>query len=61
MTKRSAIFTQIAGQDDTCLARHLLSFEYAMDSTFRLVSSKNFWRLTEFGLQNYFNFHMDMK
>jgi GDPmannose 4,6-dehydratase len=51
MSQRTAIVTGITGQDGAYLAEHLLALDYRVVGAFRRVSTPNFWRLAELGIQ----------
>ena len=54
----SAIITGITGQDGAYLAQLLLDMGYTVYGTFRRVSSVNFWRIEELGIDQDPNLHL---
>jgi GDPmannose 4,6-dehydratase len=48
---KTAIVTGITGQDGAYLAEHLLGLGYKVVGAFRRVSTPNFWRLTDLGVE----------
>ena len=49
--KKTAIITGITGQDGAYLAEHLLGLGYKVVGAFRRVSTPNFWRLADLGVE----------
>ncbi|SFM05885.1 GDP-mannose 4,6-dehydratase [Nitrosomonas communis] len=54
----NAIITGITGQDGAYLAELLLDKGYQVYGTFRRVSSVNFWRIKELGIDKHPNLHL---
>ena len=55
---KKAIVTGITGQDGAYLARFLLSKGYKVYGTYRRLSSSNFWRIQELGIDADTNFEL---
>lgn len=58
MINKSALITGITGQDGAYLAEFLLEKGYKVYGAFRRVSTVNFWRIEELGIQNHPNLHL---
>jgi GDPmannose 4,6-dehydratase len=56
--KKKALVTGITGQDGAYLAELLLAKGYQVYGAYRRVSSVNFWRLEELGIQDNPNLHL---
>ncbi|MEN4045934.1 MULTISPECIES: GDP-mannose 4,6-dehydratase [Sulfurimonas] len=56
--KKKAIVTGITGQDGAYLAELLLQKGYEVYGTYRRVSSVNFWRIEDLGIENHPNLHL---
>lgn len=52
MIEKRAVITGITGQDGAYLAQLLLQKGYKVFGTFRRVSTLNFWRINELGIEN---------
>ena len=50
MAKKRALITGITGQDGAYLAKFLLEKNYDVYGTFRRLSTPNFWRLSDLGI-----------
>ena len=55
---KKAIITGITGQDGAYLAELLLEKGYDVYGTYRRISSVNFWRIEELGIENHKNLHL---
>ncbi|NPA55476.1 MAG: GDP-mannose 4,6-dehydratase [Epsilonproteobacteria bacterium] len=55
---KKALITGITGQDGAYLAQFLLQKGYEVYGTYRRVSSVNFWRINELGIQDDENLHL---
>ncbi len=55
---KTALITGITGQDGAYLARILLNKGYKVFGTFRRVSSVNFWRIRDLGIQDHPDLHL---
>lgn len=55
---KTAIITGITGQDGAYLAQLLLSKGYRVYGTYRRLSSSNFWRIQELGIDTNNNFEL---
>jgi GDPmannose 4,6-dehydratase len=53
MSQKTAVITGITGQDGAYLAEHLLELDYRVVGAFRRLSTPNFWRLAELGIQSH--------
>ncbi|RZZ82944.1 GDP-mannose 4,6-dehydratase [Pseudoxanthomonas winnipegensis] len=58
MTKKKALVTGITGQDGAYLAQLLLDKGYEVFGTYRRLSSVNFWRIEELGVEQ--NPHLNL-
>ena len=54
--KKIALITGVTGQDGAYLAQFLLEKGYKIYGTFRRVSTPNFWRLSDLGIESSINY-----